>query len=186
MAKRSGTGILKIMGTGLAALAVMAVALFTTPATAQTTEATSAKRDWSIFQQGAAADRQCWIVSQPTTSTATRGGKPVDVNRGDIFLMVAIRPGARVKNEVSMIAGYPFKTGSSVEAVIGNSKFEMFTDGEGAWTDSASKDDEVVAAMRRGNNAVITGQSSRGTKTTDTFSLLGFTAALEEARSLCK
>jgi invasion protein IalB len=185
MAKRTGTVIFKSWRAGFLALVIAVIGASPMGAAAQTAEAVSAKRDWSIFQQGAATDRQCWIVSQPTTSTATRGGKPVDVRRGDIFLMVAIRPGARVKNEVSMIAGYPFKPGSSVNAEIGNSKFELFTDGEGAWTDSASKDDEVVAAMKRGSTAIFVGESSRGTKTTDSFSLLGFTAALDEARALC-
>ena len=37
-----------------------------------------------------------------------------------------------------------------------------------------------------GADAVITGVSTRGTTTTDTFSLRGFTAAINEARKLCK
>lgn len=152
----------------------------------QANESVGAKRDWSIFQQGSAADRQCWIVSQPVTTAANKDGKPVSVNRGDIFLMVAIRPGARIKNEVSMMAGYPFRSGGSVKAKIGSETFEMFTEGEGAWTDSAESDDKLVAAMRRGATAVLTGVSSRGTTTVDTFSLSGFTAALAEARALCQ
>lgn len=169
----------------LAAVMIGAVGLGA-PALAQTNESVGAKRDWSIFKQGEADARQCWIVTQPLTSTAKRGGQPVSVNRGDIFLMVAIRPGAKVKNEVSFIAGYPFKDGASVKLEIGSSNFELFTAGEAAWTDSANQDDQVVGAMRRGANAVVTGVSSRGTTTTDTFSLLGFTAALDEARALCK
>lgn len=153
---------------------------------AQTSESVGAKRDWSIFKQGSAADRQCWIVTQPVSSTATRSGNPVSVDRGDIFLMVAIRPGAQVKNEVSMISGYPFRSGSSVKMQIGSGSYELFTDGEGAWTDSAESDDKVVTAMKRGADAKLTGVSSRGTTTVDTFSLRGFTAALEEARALCK
>lgn len=148
-------------------------------------ESVGAKRDWSIFQQGAAADRQCWIVSQPLTKTAKRGGDTVSVNRGDVFLMVSIRPGAQIRNEVSMIAGYPLRDGSSVEVRIGSDTFEMFTSGEGAWTDSPEADTELVDAMQGGANAVLTGLSSRGTTTVDTFSLYGFTAALEEARALC-
>ncbi|MEM7524288.1 MAG: invasion associated locus B family protein [Pseudomonadota bacterium] len=175
--------------TGIYAAAIAAVAtltVFAEPASAQSNESVDAKRDWSIFKQGAGASRQCWIVSQPVTKTADRGGNPVSVKRGDIFLMVSVRPGEQVKNEVSYVSGYPFKPGGSVTMTIGGSKFELFTEGEGAWTDSADSDDKLVAAMRRGANAVLTGQSSRGTQTTDTFSLLGFTAALNEARTLCK
>ena len=148
-------------------------------------ESVGAKRDWSIFKEGAAADRQCWIVSQPVSSRALRGGKPVSVNRGDIFLMVAIRPGANVKNEVSMLPGYPFRSGSAAEVKIGSDRFELFTAGEGAWADSAESDERIVTAMRRGATAEVTGVSTRGTTTVDTFSLTGFTAALEEARALC-
>ena len=39
--------------------------------------------------------------------------------------------------------------------------------------------------MKAGSEAILTGQSGRGTVTRDTFSLLGFTAAVEEAASRC-
>jgi len=42
-----------------------------------------------------------------------------------------------------------------------------------------------VTAMKRGSEAVLTARSARGTKTQDTFSLLGFTAALDEAAKRC-
>lgn len=187
MAKRTNSGIFNACCAAIVATVIAGTGalIAPTPASAQSSEAVDAKSDWSIFKQGAAADRQCWIVSQPKTSSATKNGKAVAVNRGDIFLMVAIRPGAQIKNEVSMIAGYPFRSGSSVTMEVGSRKYEMFTDGEGAWTDSAAKDDEVVTALRRGSTAKLTGVSSRGTQTVDTFSLIGFTAALKEARALC-
>jgi len=40
--------------------------------------------------------------------------------------------------------------------------------------------------MKAGSSAIVTGRSARGTVTKDTFSLLGFTAALEEAATRCK
>lgn len=166
-------------------IALMTALMSVGAAHAQVSDAVAQKKDWSIFKQGSAADRMCWIVSQPISSTAQRAGSPVSVNRGDIFLMVAIRPGERVKNEVSMMAGYPFRTNSAVKMKIGSDTYEMFTEGEGAWTDSAESDDRLVAAMRRGTDAVVSGVSTRGTTTTDTFSLRGFTAAINEARKLC-
>jgi len=39
--------------------------------------------------------------------------------------------------------------------------------------------------MKRGSEAVVSGVSSRGTKTRDTFSLLGFTASIEDAEARC-
>jgi hypothetical protein len=40
--------------------------------------------------------------------------------------------------------------------------------------------------MKKGAKAILTANSSRGTKTQDTFSLLGFTAAVEDAEKRCK
>ncbi len=168
-----------------ACVAALAMLLATTVANAQqTTDRVDAKRDWSVFTSDE-GEKVCWIVTQPTTSVAKRGGKQVTVNRGAIYLMVAVRPAKAAKNEVSMVAGYPFKKDSTVGAKIGTETFDMFTEGEGAWLASSEDDDRVVASMKRGATAVLTGTSERGTVTIDTFSLLGFTAALESARSLC-
>ena len=69
---------------------------------------------------------------------------------------------------------------------IGGQEFEMFTEGEWAWPASTSDDAKIIAAMKRGSNAVLTARSGRGTVTKDTFSLLGFTAALDEAEKRCQ
>ena len=145
-----------------------------------------AKKDWSIFEAGTGKQKVCWIVSQPTATKATRGGKEVQVQRGDIFLMVAVRPSDGVKNEVSFLAGYPFKGGSKVTISVGNNSHTLFTDGENAWTTSAGEDNQLTQAFRRGASAQVKGLSSRGTTTLDTFSLSGFTAALKAATANCK
>ncbi|HEU0223686.1 MAG TPA: invasion associated locus B family protein [Paracoccaceae bacterium] len=146
-----------------------------------------AKADWSVFKAASGA-KECWIVSAPTSWIGKRSGRDVtkDVARGDILFMVSVRPGENVKNEISYNAGYPFKKDGTVNVKIGSGSFELFTEGEWGWTRSPDHDDEVVAAMKKGAVAIVTGQSQRGTETIDTFSLKGFTAALEAAQDLCK
>lgn len=172
--------------TGARALAAgfLAALITVAPAAAQTR--VDAKKDWSVFEAGEGSAKVCWIVSQPTESAATRGGKPVQVNRGDIFLMVAVRPGDNVSNEVSFLSGYPFKGGSKVTLSVGSNNFTMFTEGENAWTRSAAEDSKLTAAFRKGARARVQGMSQRGTTTRDTFSLSGFTAAIKVAQSRCK
>ena len=68
---------------------------------------------------------------------------------------------------------------------VGGTKFEMFTEGEMAWSASPADDAKIITAMKRGSDAVLTGVSGRGTKTEDTFSLFGFTAAVEDAEKRC-
>ena len=40
--------------------------------------------------------------------------------------------------------------------------------------------------MKKGNQAKVIGISARGNKTTDTYSLLGFTDAYNSAKNQCK
>jgi len=181
----SMTKFLKL-GTIMILAAFLAGTVVPGAAMAQTQARVDAKKDWSIFQAGSEGQKICWIVSQPTKTAASRNGKSVQVNRGDIFLMVSIRPADGVVNEVSYLSGYPFKKGSEVGAVVGEKKFTLFTEGENAWSPSAQDDAALIDAFRRGSTAKVEGESTRGTKTFDTFSLSGFSAALEAAAALCK
>ena len=86
---------------------------------------------------------------------------------------------------VSFTGGYPFASGSTVNMNISGSEFELFTEGEWAWPATTADDAKIIAAMKRGADATLTARSSRGTQTKDTFSLLGFTAAVEDAAKRC-
>ncbi|MCA8867303.1 MAG: hypothetical protein KDA67_01475 [Rhodobacteraceae bacterium] len=147
------------------------------------TNRVDAKTDWSVFVEN--DPTECWIVSAPKSVVNTKNGKVVAVNRGDTLLFVSFRPKSNVKGEVSFTGGYPFKEGTTVNLTIGAASFELFVDGEWAWPASEGEDVKILTAMKRGASAVVTGLSSRDTTTEDTFSLLGFTAALEEAERRC-
>lgn len=142
-----------------------------------------AKTDWSVFV--ADEPTECWIVSSPKSSVNTKDGKVVAVNRSDILLFVAFRPGASVSGEVSFTGGYPFKEGTTVNMKIGSASYELFVDNEYSWPASVEEDTKITTSMQRGATAILTAVSSRGTQTEDTFSLLGFTAALAEAGKRC-
>ncbi|WP_308917093.1 invasion associated locus B family protein [Jannaschia sp. LMIT008] len=139
--------------------------------------------DWSVFVED--DPTQCWIVTPPKQIRNTRDGQEVTARRGDIRLYVSFWPGESDSGEVSVTGGYPYRDGSTVTMTIGSDTFELFTDGEFAWAASPEEDARIAAAMRRGAQAVVVGVSGRGTRTEDTFSLLGFTAALEDAEGRC-
>lgn len=168
----------------LGALAGVAISMAGTIAMAQeSTNRVTTVTDWSVFTE--ASPRECWGVSSPKETVNTRDGRPTEVRRGDILLFVTFRPGAGARGEVSFTGGYPFANGSTVSVEIGTDRYEMFTDGEWAWPANASDDASLLAAMKRGAQAVLTARSARGTQTRDTFSLMGFTAAMEEAERRC-
>lgn len=165
----------------VAAIAITAQPVF---AQEQSTNSVATKTDWTVFVED--NPKECWGVSIPTETVNTRDGRVVAANRGEILLMVYYRPGSSVAGQVAFTGGYPFRDGSQVSVTISGTDYAMFTDGEWAWPASAADDAKMVAAMKRGADAVVTGVSSRGTNTKDTFSLLGFTAAIEDAEARCK
>ena len=162
----------------------MIVALTTQGAVAQeSSNQVAAITDWSVFEE--ASPKECWSVSAPKETVNTRGGRVVAVTRSDILLMVFYRPDQKIKGQLTFTGGYPFAGGSEVSLQIGDTTYKLGTEGEWAWPATAADDAKIVAAMKRGANAVLTARSSRGTQTKDTFSLLGFTAALEDAAKRC-
>ena len=143
----------------------------------------SANTDWSVFVES--DPNECWAVSAPKETVNSRDGNTVTVRRGDIRLIVFYRPTEDVTGQVMFTGGYPFASGSTVSIQVGDTTFQMFTEGETAWPATPEDDVKFVAAMKRGSSAVLTARSGRGTQTQDTFSLLGFTAAVEEAANRC-
>lgn len=142
----------------------------------------AANTDWSVFVED--SPKECWAVTAPKETVNTKDGKPVAVRRGDILLFVTYRPGG-AQGEVSFAGGYPFADGSKVEMDIDGKAFQLFTNGEWAWSGSPEDDAKIIAAFKAGASVTLSARSGRGTQTKDTFSLKGVSAALDEATKRC-
>jgi len=148
--------------------------------------------DWSVYTSK--NQKQCWLASKPKKSVNTKDGKVVVVNRGKSYLWVSFWAETKDRGQVSFTGGYPYNPGEVLDFNIDNTKFDLGVPPEGdypeytfnfAWAGDAKADKEIITAMKRGSTAIITGFSKRGTKTRDTFSLMGFTAALKDAEKRC-
>lgn len=183
--RRQVNAVSKMTSVMRGALLGGAVALVGTMAAAQeeSTNNVAVKTDWNVFVES--DPTECWAISPPKNTVNTKRGRVVSVRRGDIGLFVTFRPSAKVEGEISFTGGYPYQPDSTVALQIGNDRFDLFTEGEWAWPASKEEDARIVAAMRRGAEAIVTGLSNKGTTTKDTFSLYGFTAAYEEAAKRC-
>ncbi len=164
--------------------ALAALVAFPISAQETSTNQVAAKTDWSVFEDK--SPRECWAVSSPKETVNTKDGRVVAVNRSEILLMAFFRPDAGVAGQITFTGGYPFASGSTVNITVDGNSFELFTEGEWAWPASSSDDAKILAAMKRGAEAVLSARSGRGTNTKDTFSLSGFTAAVEDAEKRCK
>ena len=147
-------------------------------------------KEWRVFVEN--NPKECWGMSIPEDTINTRDGREVKVKRGSTLLFVSFFPASRANGQVSFTGGYPFAKGSKVTLrVLRNNdmdgiSFALFTEDEWAWAQSDEQDTRITSALKKGAKAVLTAESSRGTQTQDTFSLMGFTAALEDAEKRCK
>lgn len=162
------------------------LAIGAAPLAAQDLAMVGSDTDWSVYV--ADSPKECFIVSKPTNWSAQRDGKAVTVRRGDIRLYISIIPGEQVANEPAFMAGYPLRQDAPVEMKIKDATINLYPNAdvhaEYAWP-RPDDDTTLIDAMRGGSEATIIGTSARGTITTDTFSLIGFTAAYAKAKEMC-
>jgi hypothetical protein len=135
-------------------------------------------KSWNSYSYDEAG-KVCFMASKPSKSL------PAGAKRSDIFLMVTHRPAQNSTGVVSVVAGYPYKPGSEVELSVGKEKFTLFTEGDTAWARDDATDKAIVQAIRTGSSVTVVGTSTRGTKTTDTYSLAGSGAAHDSINKEC-
>ena len=134
---------------------------------------------WAAFASGPGKNRTCFVHGLPQSS---RGKYK---RRGEVYIQIAHRPAKKVRDEVSVTAGYTYKPKSAVKVDIDGKRYSMFTEGRNAWVRNAKDDRKLVRALIRGSRMVVRGRSSRNTLTIDTYSLKGFTKAYRRASQAC-
>lgn len=142
-------------------------------------EALGVFQDWAAYKSRQNGQTVCYAASEPKTEQGDY------TQRGRVWTMVINWPARDMKGAVRVIAGYPYKAGSEVTIDIdGKRSFKLFTKDDDAWA-YPGDDAKLVAAMRAGGRMVIKGTSSRGTLTTDTYSLMGISNAVKAINQAC-
>lgn len=131
-----------------------------------------------VFMEG--GSKVCYMASQPGNATGDY------TKRGDSFALITHRPADGTRDVFSYIAGYPYKKDSAVILKIDDKEFELYTHEDTAWAKNAEIDRQIAQAIRDGKTMVVKGTSSRGTLTTDTYSLKGSTSAYKKISEECR
>ncbi len=143
---------------------------------------------WRVFTEGEGVMQHCFAVSEPHKK------HPSHVRRGDVFFSVSSRPAQNIFQEIGLRIGYKFSEQSQPYVSIDGQDYDFFSGitaqaaeiaAYWAWPKYAQDQASLIEALRRGNQLIVKGTSKRGTLTTDTYSLLGFTAAMEKLDLLC-
>jgi hypothetical protein len=157
--------------------------------------------DWSVFQSQAGKSHICYTLAQPKERA------PADIKRDPAYAFISERPSERVRNEVSFIMGFEVGAPPPAEskekkkpdakerksrnevvsptAVIGDAEFELLPKGNDVWVKNAAEESQLIDEMRKGAKLTIKAASKKGNVTIDSYSLSGFSQAIDRALKDC-
>jgi invasion protein IalB len=159
--------------------------------------------DWNVFVGEVGKGRICYTLAQP------KSREPASLKRDPGYAFISDRPAEGVRNEVSFIMGFDISPGASdadptpdakskskarrrtpsaaapVALVDDSSSFEMLPKGGDLWVKNAAKEGALIAEMRKGAKLAIKAASLRGNQSIDTYSLTGFSQAMERLQKEC-
>lgn len=135
--------------------------------------------DWSVYVSETKT-RICYALGEP------KDRKPAGLNRDPAYFFVSDRPGENVRNETSIVVGFPMKEGVDATLEIGGMSFPFDTKNDGAWLKNAAEEGKLIEALRKNRDFTLKSTSTRGHVTTDRYSLSGISQALDRVAKECK
>jgi hypothetical protein len=136
--------------------------------------------DWGAFVAQGGKDKTCYALARP------KDRAPAGLNRDPAYVFISTRPGEKVREEVSIIMGFPMKEDGGPKAEIGGASFDLVAKGPNAWIKNQAEEAKFVEALKKGAKLVVRAPSAKGRVTTDTYALSGIAQALEKAAKECQ
>jgi invasion protein IalB len=138
-----------------------------------------AYHDWSAYMaQG--KEKTCYALASPKERA------PSTLKRDQAYVFISNRPSENVRNEVSIIMGFAMKDNSEAKAEIGNASYDLIAKGTNAWVKNPAQETQFIDAMKKGAKLTIKTASSKGSQTTDSYSLAGISQALDRVQKECQ
>lgn len=138
--------------------------------------------DWGAYTAAPGGRKVCFALAKPRSMQTEPPGR----KHSEAFFFISTRPAENVRNEISVLVDFRFREGSEATAEIGNDKFAMYTQNDGAWIKNTAEEARLIDAMRKGSDLTVRGTSSFGTMVSDQFSLSGVGQALDRVEQECK
>ena len=136
-------------------------------------------KDWETLTIKKENELICFAQSKPILQS------PKTTQR-DARLFVSFRPNDKIKDEISITAGYEFNKKNKITAKSGKNNFKFDISQEKfAWISENNVEKKMIRVMKKGSRIMITGYNEQGSQTIDHYSLLGFTKAYGSAKKAC-
>lgn len=133
--------------------------------------------DWGVYVNKTA--KICFALTQP------KSREPMNVKRDPAYFFITTRPGEKLTNVVSVVAGFPLNESSEVILRAAGTNYPMFVKGHGLWVKNTDDEPKLVEALRKEDEIVLKLAPVKGAVTTDTYSLTGVAQALERVAKEC-
>jgi len=131
--------------------------------------------DWEAFVESGAGGKVCYAATLPKQS------KNAPAARGRAYTLVSHHPADKSFGVIGITAGFALKKGAPAMLKINETKFDLYTVGDTAW----SRDDKaIVAALAKSRSATFFGFPAKGDAVADRYGLAGFAdahAAIDKA-----
>ncbi len=215
MTSRSVSSRGRLFAATAAAVAALICGLAGAEAAAKKADKTEAAKpnlvgsfgDWNVFVGQAGKGRICYVLAQPKSREPA--GK-----REAGYAFISDRPGEGVRNEVSFIMGFEVAGGAAADpkgdaktdpkakakaakpeakgkpaaapvATVGDESFDLLPKGANLWVKNAARESALINQMKAGVTLEVKASAARGGGTTDTYSLTGFSQAMDRLTKEC-
>jgi invasion protein IalB len=134
--------------------------------------------DWGVFLAQSDKSKTCYALATP------KNRAPAGLKRDPAYVFISNRPGESVREEVSIIMGFPIKD-AGARAEISGAGFALIAKGGNAWIKDQAEEAKFVDDLKKGSKFIVKASSLKGHVTTDNYSLNGLSQALERVEKEC-
>jgi hypothetical protein len=163
----------------LAVLALATVSLAALPASA---ESLGTFKDWTAHKLEVEGQTICFMETRPTALAP----KPAARKAEDVRLTITNRPARSIRHALVFETGYALDPDVLAVITIDGNPYPMGTDAVGYFYVTKTEDErKLLDAMKGGLKMSAKGVTKDGTPVEDSYSLSGFTAAMNAIDKAC-
>jgi len=138
---------------------------------------------WNVYASDTANGRVCYALAVPKERL------PANLTRDPGYFFVSTRPKENVRDELSVVLGFPAKEGADAQLVVGKSTFVATPKMQGstfvAWLKNPQENAAVIEQMKKNPLLSLKVTSKRGNALTENYALAGFGQALDQVKKAC-
>jgi invasion protein IalB len=168
--------------------------------------------DWNVFVSQSSKGRICYVLAQPKTREpdslkrdpgyAFISDRPTEGVRNEVSFIMGFDISGGTQTEAKADAKSDEKPGAKAKlskaeakakakavaaplATVGEESFDLLPKGGNLWVKNAARESALIAEMKKGTALEIKAASLKGNESTDSYSLSGFSQAMERLQKEC-